>query len=536
VDRGGADRGGADRGEADLAGLGEAERGEADRGPADLAGRLAAVPAIDPGRPAWQFRGRWRPWSYLTASTAALDGELGRLGQGPGARVGVLMRNRPEIAACAVALLTTRRCLVTLSSAIPVAVLADELRELRLPVVVVSELDAGSEPIAEACRAVGSALLVVTDRVGTAGVSVSELVALDPAADHAAPAAEVAVRMLTSGTTGRPKRVDLLYRSLEREAESTRRYSRAGRNGSGLRLSGAVEIQWIPLLHVAGVRALIAAVLDGRMIALMERFDVDEWVSLVREHRPRTALLVPSTVRMLCDADVPAEVFDGISAVFCGTAPLDPSTRAEFTGRYGVPLLEVYGATEYAGGVAGWTLRDWERHGADKPGSAGRANAGVQLRIVDPVSGAVLEPDEPGVLEVKAPQLDTDGWLRTTDRARIDDDGFLYILGRVDDVIIRGGLKVHAEDVITALRAHPAVRDAAVVGVPDRRLGAVPMAAVELEDGHTTDEDSLVGHLRERLSAYQIPVRIEVLDRLPRTPSMKVSRPGVLAALGLRHP
>jgi acyl-coenzyme A synthetase/AMP-(fatty) acid ligase len=502
----------------------------------DLASRLTAVPTIDPARPAWQFQGRWRPWAYLSAASAVLDEHLERLGQGPGARVGVLMRNRPEIAASAIVLLATRRCLVTLSSAVPAAVLAEELREMRLPVVVVSEIDADHAQLVEACQAAGSALLVIADRAETAEVSVTERVAIDPAADHATPAADVAVRMLTSGTTGRPKRVDLLYRSLEREAESTRRYSRAGRNGSELRLSGAVDIQWIPLLHVGGVRALIAAVLDGRMISLMERFDVDEWVSLVREHRPRTALLVPSTLRMLCDADLSPEDFAGISAVFCGTAPLDPSMRAEFTTKYGVPVLEVYGATEYAGGVAGWTLRDWERHGAEKSGSVGRANSGVELRVVDPATGEALEPDEPGILQVKAPQLETDGWLHTTDRARIDADGFLYVLGRVDDVIIRGGLKVHAEDVIAALRCHPAVRDAAVVGVPDRRLGAVPMAAVELEDGLAVDGPGLVEHLRERLPAYQVPVRIEILDRLPRTPSMKVSRPDVLQALGVNHP
>jgi acyl-CoA synthetase (AMP-forming)/AMP-acid ligase II len=238
---------------------------------------------------------------------------------------------------------------------------------------------------------------------------------------------------------------------------------------------------------------------------------------------------------MVCDADVPVEVFDPISAVFCGTAPLDPSTAAEFTAKYGVPVLEVYGATEYAGGVAGWTLRDWERHGADKPGSVGRANAGVELRVVHPASGSALAADQPGILEVRAPQLAEDGWLHTTDRARIDTDGFLYILGRVDDVIIRGGLKVHAEDVVAALRSHPGVRDAVVLGVPDRRLGAVPMAAVEPRPGHAVDERALVEHLRERLPAYQVPVRVEILERLPRTPSLKVSRPDVLVALGVEQ-
>jgi acyl-coenzyme A synthetase/AMP-(fatty) acid ligase len=115
--------------------------------------------------------------------------------------------------------------------------------------------------------------------------------------------------------------------------------------------------------------------------------------------------------------------------------------------------------------------------------------------------------------------------VRTTDLARIDADGFLYILGRADDVIIRGGLKVRTPDVAAALREHPAVRDAAVIGASDRRLGAVPVADVELEPGADVDEPGLSAHLRRRLAAYQVPVRIAVLEKLPRTPSMKVSQP-----------
>ena len=148
-------------------------------------------------------------------------------------------------------------------------------------------------------------------------------------------------------------------------------------------------------------------------------------------------------------------------------------------------MLISYAATEFGGAVAGWNLADHAEFWATKRGSVGRAHSGSELRIVDEVDGHVLGADEVGLLEVKAGQLgDGSGWMRTTDLARIDADGFLWILGRADQAIIRGGFKVRPDDVRAALEAHPAVRGAAVIGVADARLGAVPVAVVELRDAH----------------------------------------------------
>ena len=148
-------------------------------------------------------------------------------------------------------------------------------------------------------------------------------------------------------------------------------------------------------------------------------------------------------------------------------------------------MLTSYAATEFGGGVAGWTLADYQKHWRDKRGSVGRASLGAQLRVVDD-SGTPLGPDQPGLLEVKPGQLGPAAdWMRTTDMARIDADGFLWILGRADQAIIRGGFKVMPDDVRTALESHPAVQGAAVVGRPDDRLGETPVAMVELRDAST---------------------------------------------------
>ena len=150
---------------------------------------------------------------------------------------------------------------------------------------------------------------------------------------------------------------------------------------------------------------------------------------------------------------------------------------------------------------------------------------------MDEVDGRVLDADEVGLLEVKAGQLGgVGGWIRTTDLARIDGDGFLWILGRADQAIIRGGFKVRPDDVRAALESHPAVRGASVIGVADERLGAVPVAAVELRDaaGEITAGD-LLDHLGTRLAPYELPTEIRFVDVLPRTDSGKVDLLGVRA-------
>ncbi|NED70251.1 AMP-binding protein, partial [Streptomyces sp. SID10244] len=160
-----------------------------------------------------------------------------------------------------------------------------------------------------------------------------------------------------------------------------------------------------------------------------------------------------------------------IRVVTSGTAPLSADDADAFTDKFGIPVLTSYAATEFGGGVAGWTLADHREFWEAKRGSVGRANPGSRLRVVAD-DGTVLGPGETGLLEVVPGQLGpSSDWIRTTDLARIDSDGFLWIVGRADQAIIRGGFKVIPEDVRTALESHPSVEGASVVGRPDDRLG-----------------------------------------------------------------
>jgi acyl-coenzyme A synthetase/AMP-(fatty) acid ligase len=286
------------------------------------------------------------------------------------------------------------------------------------------------------------------------------------------------------------------------------------------------------LVHLGGLFRVLQCVSDGRSFCLLERFTVEGWADAVRRHRPATASLVPAALRMVLEADLDPADLTSIRSVISGTAPLHPDDAEAFMDRYGIPVLATYAATEFGGSVAGWNLEDHRAFWPSKRGSVGRAHKGCELRVVDPASGQPVAPDTEGLLEVRAAQLDDDAWVRTTDIARVDADGFLYILGRADQAIIRGGFKVHPDDVRAVLERHPSVRGAAVVSRQHRRLGAVPVAVVELRPGaEPVSDDQLLDYAAKSLASYELPSEIHVVQGLPRTESGKVDLASVHAFL-----
>jgi acyl-coenzyme A synthetase/AMP-(fatty) acid ligase len=486
-----------------------------DPGPANpLGARIAAVAAIDPAARAIEFEGRWRTWGEVGATVEA----VAALVPHPGAAVGVLLRNRPAQVATMLGVLRAGGCVVTINPARGVERTRDDIAGLDLPLLAGSDDD-----LAALVDPAGAPPLVVVDDVGTGATT-------RPGAPGRHPDRPgVAVRMLTSGTTGPPKRIDLTYETLERVLLGAKYYERD--SASDLRLRTGVAIVNSPMVHLGGIFRVLQCVHDGRSFALLERFTVDGWADAVRRHRPATASLVPAALRMVLEATVDPADLASIRSVVSGTAPLAPADADAFTARYGIPVLVSYAATEFGGAVAGWNLRDHERYWATKKGSVGRAHPGSELRVVDADDGRPLGADDEGLLEVKTSHLGDDaGWVRTTDRARIDADGFVWILGRADQAILRGGFKVHPDDVGAALERHPRVRGAAVVGLADRRLGAVPVAAVELRPGdEPVTADDLAAHASAVLTRYEVPTEIRIVEALPRTDSHKVDLAAVRA-------
>jgi acyl-CoA synthetase (AMP-forming)/AMP-acid ligase II len=232
---------------------------------------------------------------------------------------------------------------------------------------------------------------------------------------------------------------------------------------------------------------------------------------------------------MLLDADVAKEDLASLAFLISASGPLDPDTRDEFEARYGIPIMLAYGATEFAGSLCAWTPDLQREFGATKRHSVGRPLPDTTLRIVDPDTGAELECGRQGLLEAKLAPFGPD-WIRTTDIASIDADGFVTLHGRADGAINRGGFKILPETVRRVLISHPAVRDACVVGVPDNRLGQVPFAAIEVyPDTPAPSDDELTALIRRELPVYSVPVAFTAVDALPRNPAMKVSLPAVAA-------
>lgn len=457
--------------------------------------------------------GTWWNWGRMRACAIAVDELLTTAGVGAEGRVGIILENRPEHVAVLAAVLSTGRCVVTLSPLQPAARLAADISRSEVPVVI-----GGPEPLTRdgVFEAVTARALAVELSQEGAVRGLGGAVPADATTNRG-----VAIEMLTSGTTGPPKRIGLTARQIDESMASGRQMPR----GEAL-LSRSVSLIASPMVHIGGLWGAIGTLHAGRRMVLMAKFALRPWIETVERYQVRAAFLVPAALRSILAADVPPERLKSLKLVTSGTTACPVELADQFFRRYGIRVLMTYGATEFVGAVAGWTYDLHERWWDAKAGSAGRAYGGVELRVTGE-DGARLPTNQVGYLEARTDQsaAGSKEWVRTSDLARIDADGFLWIVGRADDVITRGGFKVDPRTVRRVLEGHPAVREAAVAGLPDEQLGEVPVAAVEIEPGQrppTTAE--LVELCRAELTSYELPKHLLLLNALPRTPSTKVSR------------
>jgi len=491
--------------------------------------KLRVIMAIDPSRAEIDFGGVDYTWGQIAQAVKAIEAALDEIALPREARVGVMLRNRPGHIAAFLAVLSTDRSLVTLNPILPDDKLKSDIESLGLPVIVGDAGDLARPGVADGLAKAGAAVIEIGARF--------EGVRWLPGYERPRPDLEiklsegVAIEMLTSGTTGTPKRVPLSRDAFDASFAGFTRYERGREFADAPTLRSGVTMVANPLTHIGGIYGCIGALMAGRKIALLERFTVEAWVGAVKRNKPKVAPGVPSALKMILEAKVPKEDLASLSALISGTAPLDPAVVDQFLERYDIPILGNYGATEFAGAIAGWTIDDFRANWSAKRGSVGRVHGNMEARVVEAETGVVLDAGQEGILELKGEQLGNGGaWLRTTDRAVLDEDKFLFIKGRSDNAIIRGGFKVHPDDVARALHEHPAVREAAVIGVADDRLGAVPAAAIILRDGATApSEAELSAYLKTKLLPYQVPAHYRFVDDFPRTPSMKPSAPGLLA-------
>lgn len=476
--------------------------------------------ALDPSAPAIEYQGAWTDWQTIADIATDVESQLRSAGL-EGAPVALLLRNHPAMVAAMLGVLLADGGIVTINAAHGDAGLTRDIEELRLPALIAIGTDWQRPGVAEAAE--GSLGI----EVGADPPVVASVPGLGQLGDgpFRQQTDGIAVEMLTSGTTGPPKRIPLSYRAFEHTVAAASAHYGSGETDE-LRLRTGVAIVSAPLVHMSGLFRTLLSICEGRRIALLDRFRVPDFVDLVVRHRPRAVSLVPAALAMVLDAHVEPEVFSSVQVVTSGTAHLPVAIQERFEERYRVAVLPSYGATEFAGGVAGWNLALHTKWAKAKRGSVGRPQSGREVRVVSVADGAELAPGQQGQIEVR-----TEGgeWVRTTDLGRIDSDGFLYVDGRTDDVIIRGGFKVTPADIVAVLRSHPAVRDAGVTGIRDERLGELPVGAVELADDARINPDELLDYVRQRVTRYQVPAKLVIVDELPRTPSLKVSQPELRA-------
>jgi len=473
-------------------------------------------------RAAISFEDRDYSWAAIDAFAQDLM-RLMETADPSGAAVAVVLRNRAVGAAAMFGVIAARRTTLMVTPLQPAQNICADVRLLR-PAVVIADRQDWNDDLDAAARSVGAAGAEIADLDGRL------VVAMRPGLERAAPgqAAETfpgaAMVVSTSGTTGAPKRAPFGWSVLDR-------YARAD---DGL-AAGRVLIQTNPLVTVGGIPVLASSVANPLHLVLMERLDVARWADLVERYKPRRAGLPPTGLRMLLASGAPKEKFASLECFTTGSAPMSADEIDAFEAAFEKPLLYSYGATELgATPVARWTLPLRAEWSVRKRGSVGRPVGGVELRVVDQATGTPLPAGEEGLLEVRratAPTPGEDGWIRTNDLAVVDGDGFLFVRGRADDVIIRGGFKVPLPEIQAVLLQHEAVAGAAAVGLPDARLGQTPVAAVVLKPGaRPPREDELIAWARERLAPYKVPTRLRIVEALPMTQLLKVSR-GELRAL-----
>ena len=334
---------------------------------------------------------------------------------------------------------------------------------------------------------------------------------------------DTALVLFTSGTTGLPKPIPISHGVV---ADRLAFYAKP----IDPEVPQVVDMMSAPIFHIAGTLGLFVSLHQGKQMVLLPKFDPGLWLSLVERHRVTQTFVVPTMLRRILDhPDFTDTDVSSLRSLSYGAAaaPVDLVRRAVATFPT-VDFSNTFGQTETLGAYAALTPEDHRR--GDRFDSVGRPLAGVQLKIVEPGTDLEVEPGAVGEFVVRADQNTTTEWLHTGDTGRQDDEGYLYLVGRLSDTINRGGEKFGPVEVEEVLRSHPSVVDAGAVGVPDPDLGERVGAMVVVSE--PVSVDTLLRHCASELATYKVPEYLEFADELPVTVLGKPDRLALRARLG----
>jgi len=481
------------------------------------------------------YEGRWHSSGRLADRAARLATGLADLGVRPGDRLLVLMANCPEV------LVTYTAALRAGAVVTPLIFLVseDELRHALVDsgavgivttVEFLPKVTAAVKGDGEVGGAPGVRFVLVPGNQASSaapGVPVldfDQVASAEPGSIADRSGTDLAALLYTGGTTGRSKGVPLSHAGLY--------WCGSAAHEMSVRANVVSSVLPLPLAHAYGLLVICGGMhrTDQPKTILMRWFDPAGWVKLAEEHRVQGSALVPSMIQMLLTQPLEKADLSELTAISSGAAPLAEEVRREFEAR--VPtatVYEGYGCTEAATFISA-NPKDGRRLG-----SVGLPVPGCEVTIQDD-AGQVLPPGQDGEICVRSPGVMTGywhtedssvlagGWLHTGDIGHLDADGYLYVVDRKKDLILRGGFNVFPRDVEDVLVAHPAVAQAGVVGRPDGRLGEEVVAFVSLRPGAEVSVEELTEHAKKHLAATKYPREITIVPAMPLTSVGKLDR------------
>ena len=498
---------------------------------------IALRAASTPEAVAIEARGRSAlTFGALQAHLRAIAVRLNALGVGRGDRVAIVLPNSPEAATA---------CLAVMSCATAVPFNPDfryseyESSFARLGVRCLLTMAGGQHPARAAASASELPILEVAAALG-GPVGTFELRASgEPAAprftDVARPG-DVALVLQTSGTTGLPKVVPLTHANLAASADNV---------GRSLQLSASDRcLHFLPMFHIGGIVDVLAAPLvAGGSVFCAPSFSAADFFRDVEAFQPTWTQAVPVMTQEIldsCDAAVANGAARKLRFLRSVSAPLPSATRDAFEQAFGVPIVEIYGMSETAGVITSNPLPP-----AKRPHGSVGLPAGPEVRVLDAqgrplpvgevgevsIRGANVMAGYEGAADVNAESF-RDGWFRSGDLGHFDGEGYLYLSGRLKDMINRGGEKVSPHEVDQVLLAHPSIADAAAFAIPHPSLGEDVAAAVVLNPGASASGDDIGAWLRERLAFFKVPRVVHFVERIPRGANGKLQRAALGRTLG----
>ena len=498
---------------------------------AALIGGLSGPRAIGaPGRP-------WLDGPGLARLAASVAATLAERGIGPGDRVAIVLPNGPEMA---VAFLTVAAacCAAPLNPAYKADEFEFYLSDLK-PAAIILAPD-GAQAAAETAARLGIPLLTLTAAEGDAAglfrlQGASHTGAGKPI--RASAPHDPALVLHTSGTTARPKIVPLTNANVVASARHIAQSLALAPSDTCLNV--------MPLFHIHGLIAAVTASLSANAaVCCTPGFNAFKFADLLREVKPTWYTAVPTmhqAILMRMRAHTDQARAAKLRFIRSSSASLPPQVMAELEEVFGAPVIEAYGMTEAAHQMASNPLPPRVR----KPGAVGIA-AGPEIAIMDD-DNIILPQGEIGEVVIRGPNVTpgydsnpsanakafTDGWFRTGDQGKLDEEGYLFLTGRLKEQINRGGEKISPLEVDVVLLDHPAIAQACTFGIPHDKLGEEVGVAVVLHPGVAATEAEIREFAALRLSAFKVPRRVLVMDDIPKGATGKIQRIGLAAKLGL---